>query len=151
MRFKHGLSRTLAACLIMFFMLQTQAQSNAITVIEVFSEHPLDHTYRIPNTHIEFHNFDQPNQAEKLLPVFSNNPDVAEKQFQQWKDSANGKSTMEKMKASYEPYLKAANYGITKIPAIVFDNGKYVIYGTLNVDQAVRDYDHYLRTVGKSQ
>lgn len=125
------------------------AYSSNTTIIEVFTEYPMDHTYRIPKTKITFYNLNQPTQAEKLLPTFSNNPKTAEQQFQQWKNSANGQAMMRQMKDSYTPFLKAASYGLTRTPAIVFDEGKYVIYGTTNVGHAVQDYDDYIKQGGR--
>ncbi len=138
----------LASCIVWISLANT-ASANSVTMIEVFSEIPINHTWRIPNTNITVYDFDQPNRAEKLLPTLSNNQQHAERQFEQWKTSAQGKAAMERMKASYTPYLKAARYGITKIPAIVFDQGKYVIYGTIDVHDAILEYDHYQRTRGQ--
>jgi integrating conjugative element protein (TIGR03757 family) len=43
---------------------------------------------------------------------------------------------------------EALNNGITQYPAIVFD-GKYVVYGTLNVTQALQLYNNYMRGVNQ--
>ena len=39
--------------------------------------------------------------------------------------------------------LLASRYGITKIPAIVFDRGAAVAYGLTDVNQAVQVYQHW--------
>lgn len=148
MKFKSWITSLLAVMVIELSLTNT-VSANSITIVEVFSEIPIHHTWRIPNTKITVYDFDQPNRAEKLLPTLSNNQQHAERQFEQWKSTAQGKAAMEQMKASYTPYLKAARYGITKIPAIVFDQGKYVIYGTIDVHDAIREYDHYQRTRGQ--
>lgn len=142
---------TLLAIYIAWFGLPNTVSANSLTIIEVFSEIPINHTWRIPNTQITVYDFDQPNRAEKLLPTLSNNQQQAERQFEQWKASAQGKVAIERMRTSYAPYLRAARYNITKIPAIVFDKGKYVVYGTIDVHDAIQEYDHYQRTQGQKR
>lgn len=53
---------------------------------------------------------------------------------------------MDKVKQSlqeaYIGHMKAYQYAITRYPAIVFDQGKSVVYGVVNLPQALRIYQN---------
>jgi integrating conjugative element protein (TIGR03757 family) len=121
-----------------------------ITFIDIFTESPVKKrvTY-IPNTHIAYFDFEAPLRVSKKIPVFANNEQKAYQQFQQWKNNAESKKILAELKDSYNAQLRALKYKITKTPAIVFDQGKYVIYGSTDVGRAVRDYDLFKK--GKGQ
>lgn len=44
------------------------------------------------------------------------------------------------LRAAFAGHAKAAEYGITKVPAVVFDRGAAVVYGTADVGAALRLY-----------
>lgn len=115
-----------------------------ITKIEVFVEQPLMVT-GIPNTSITVFDLSRKDAVKATAPQFSKNPEVVEGVAKAWLHSADGKTYIADLKAAYTGHSKMISYGVLKVPAIVFDDGKFVIYGTTDVMQAVEDYDEYIR------
>ncbi|WP_434114207.1 DUF1525 domain-containing protein [Methylocaldum sp. GT1TLB] len=44
------------------------------------------------------------------------------------------------LQAAYEGHARALSYGLTRYPAIVFDRGRAVVYGTADLGEALRYY-----------
>jgi integrating conjugative element protein (TIGR03757 family) len=44
------------------------------------------------------------------------------------------------LRTAYAGHAKAAEYGIEKIPAVVFDGGSSVVYGITDLQEALRIY-----------
>lgn len=116
-----------------------------ITKIEVFVELPLVVT-GIPNTDITVFDLSRKDALKATAPHFPPNPETAQIMAKAWLNSPEGKSYVQNLKAAYAGHSKMIVYGVLKVPAIVFDSGKFVIYGTTDVVQAVKDYDDYMLT-----
>lgn len=114
-----------------------------ITKIEVFVELPLVVT-GIPNTDITVFDLSRKDAVKATAPHFPPNSETAQVMAKAWLNSPEGKSYVQNMKAAYAGHSKMIVYGVLKVPAIVFDSGKFVIYGTTDVLQAVKDYDDYM-------
>lgn len=120
-----------------------------VTKVEVFVEHPLA-INGIPNTDITVFDLSRKDAVKATAPHFPPNPETAQTMAKAWLESSEGKTFVLNLKAAYAGHSKMIAYGVLKIPAIVFDNGKYVVYGTTDVMQAVRDYDDYIKSHKKS-
>ena len=127
---------------LMSFSLSTTAFAQA--TIEVFVDHPLV-TSSIPNAIILVFDLSRVAQLEEDTPDFPPDPMLAQAQAQTWLESSAGKNHLMDLKAAYAGHEKMVNYGLQKIPAIVFENGRFVIYGTTDVATAVKDYDNFLQ------
>lgn len=114
-----------------------------ITKIEVFVELPLVVT-GIPNTDITVFDLSRKDAVKATAPHFPPNSETAQVMAKAWLNSPEGKSYVQNLKAAYAGHSKMIVYGVLKVPAIVFDSGKFVIYGTTDVMQAVKDYDDYM-------
>lgn len=116
----------------------------AQTTIEVFADRHVK-TQEIPNTHIIFYDLSQLKKVQAQSPHFPPNPTESEKLARDWLASPSGKAYIERLKNAYEGHGKMHGYGLLKIPAIVFEKGKYVVYGTTDLSIAVRDFDSYVK------
>lgn len=128
-------------CLMTFsFSTTAFAQST----IEVFVDQPLI-APSIPNAVVVVFDLSRVALLEDDTPDFPPDPMLAQTQAQAWLESSAGKRHLMDLKAAYVGHEKMVNYGLQKIPAIVFNDGKFVVYGTTDIPQAVSDYDHYRR------
>ena len=132
-------------CSVFCIFLASSLTASAQTTIEIFTDAPLM-VPAVPRTIISVFDLSRVDAIKKTAPRFPPDPELAAAQAKAWFASEEGKSYVEKLKNAYESRTKLVAYGVRKIPAIVFDGGKFVIYGTTDVLQAVDDYDHYMRT-----
>jgi integrating conjugative element protein (TIGR03757 family) len=117
----------------------------AQTTIEIFSDSPLM-APTMSNAVVRVFDLSHVAAVKKNLPRFSPDQALATVQAKAWLDSPAGKAHKDDVKAAYAGHAKMIQYGLQKIPAIVFEQGKFVIYGTTDLHQAVADYDQYRRT-----
>ena len=133
---------------LLFVSLDAYAEI-AVTKVEVFVEHPLA-VSGIPNTDITVFDLSRKDAVKATAPHFPPNPETAQTMAKAWLESPEGKAFVLNLKAAYAGHSRMIAYEVLKVPAIVFDKGKYVIYGTTDVMQAVRDYDDYIKSHKKS-
>jgi integrating conjugative element protein (TIGR03757 family) len=133
-------------CFLWYVLAQQSVAQNdrPITDIDIFVAQPLM-VASIPNTHITVFDLSRREILEANTPEFPPDPAIAETMAKTWLDSAAGKAYVRELQAAYVGHSKMITYGVLKIPAIVFDQGKFVIYGTTDVSEAVREYDDYIR------
>lgn len=127
--------------LFLFVAMQASAQ----TKIEIFADGPLVPA-AVANTDVSVFDLSLPSRLDEGTPEFPADPTIAQAQAQAWLASPAGQQHVKALKAAYAGQQKLMAYGIQKIPAIVFDGGRFVIYGTLDLKLAVRDYDDYRST-----
>jgi len=72
-----------------------------------------------------------------LTPALSSDPKAARRQAQQYLKKLDQKSLQTKARKAYQGALKAAQYNVKKVPAIVFNNGESVIFGVLDLKRAL--------------
>lgn len=138
-RQKNIFSLCIAALQGCLFSLTSFAQTN----IEVFVDKPMSVT-NIPNASVAVFDLSLVAEVKKSLPHFSGDQMQATAQAKTWLDSPAGKNHVESVKAAYVSHEKMVHYQLQKIPAIVFDHGQFVIYGTSDLQQAMEDYGRYL-------
>jgi integrating conjugative element protein (TIGR03757 family) len=133
-------------CFLWYVLAQQSVAQNdrPITDIDIFVAQPLV-VASIPNTHITVFDLSRREMLEAKSPEFPPEPLLAEKMAKTWLASEEGKKYLHELQAAYVGHSKMIAYGVLKIPAIVFDKGKFVIYGTTDVSEAVREYDDYIR------
>ena len=142
-RLKHKKKNALFLLSLTVLLLSTTAFAQ--TTIELFVDHSLL-APSIPNAIIVVFDLSRVAALEEDTPDFPPDPMLAQAQAQTWLESSAGKNHLMDLKAAYAGHEKMVNYRLQKIPAIVFNEGKFVVYGTTDIPQAVRDYDHYLST-----
>lgn len=129
---------------LLLLALLVALNAHAQTRIEIFADGQVI-TPPVPNTQVTVFDLSLPSKLDDQAPDFPADPAIAQAQAQTWLASPAGQQHIAVLKAAYAGQQKLMAYGIQKIPAIAFDGGKYVIYGSLDLAQAVRDYDDYIR------
>jgi integrating conjugative element protein (TIGR03757 family) len=83
--------------------------------------------------------------SEKYLPKqLSAEPEVAKQQALDFFNSPQGTEYKQKIVEAHAYKTLLMKYNVQKTPAIVFDNGKAVIYGMSDIDQGLILYRDYL-------
>ena len=112
--------------------------AQAIT-IEVFTHHP-SKVKQISGHQVRTHDLSAPDKVKG--PRFSANATQAEKEAKAWLHSAAGQRHIQELRDAHKGHTQAIKYQLKKVPAVVFEGGKYVVYGTIDVRQALQDYHH---------
>ena len=89
---------------------------------------------------VAVYDLSEPEQIEDRISAhLSNDPLLAQRQAKRILE-ANGQNIMREFAAAYQGNLKAKEYQLTKLPAIVFNHGQSVVYGELNLAKAIYRY-----------
>ncbi len=99
---------------------------------------------KVPGHTLQIYNLSEPQRVRSSIPKFSSDPKTAQRQAKSFMVSAEGQSFRQRMSEAYQGHRIAMVYGLHKLPAVVFEKGKYVVYGTTDVTLALRDYHNYL-------
>ena len=110
--------------------------AHAVTV-EVFTHHP-SQVKKISGHQVQVYDLSAPDRVKS--PQFSSSPARAEKEAKAWLQSQAGQRHIEQLKAAHQGHTKAIKYQLMKVPAVVFEHGKYVVYGTTDVRKALQNY-----------
>lgn len=112
--------------------------------IQVFTDttHPVNASGITTATHLEYYNLDQLNLLLRKmnLTIHGENKEIAEAQAK-------------KMMQEYKPEIYyavlgiklARKYNINEIPATVFDQGKYIVFGQTVLQKSIQDYKQWLK------
>lgn len=129
----------------LIFLLLVSSGVIAQTMIEVFADEPVN-VPSISNAVIRVFDLSRVEKVRESAPHFSGDPVKAEMEAIVWLGSPEGKQHMDSLQAAYAGHINMMGYGLQKIPAIVFEKGKFVIYGTTDVVLAIKDYQEFIRT-----
>lgn len=125
------------------FSLYSQTAS-AQAVIEVFVDQAIN-VPTIPNVSVVVFDLSRVAELKKKLPRFPPDQSLAMTEAKSWMASPAGKMYAANLQAAYAGREIMMKYGIQKIPAVAFDRGQFVVYGTTDILQAIADYDHFQR------
>lgn len=101
----------------------------AQTVIYTTAQHPVSP----PEPDVLVQVLEDINRLEQsLFPVLSDNPVQAEQQIRLQMQQPDWREHEARLTRAYQTLLDAQAIGITKTPAIVFDD-KFVVYGTTDI------------------
>jgi integrating conjugative element protein (TIGR03757 family) len=135
MKFMNKCSVFVAALIITY---NTQAQ----TAIELFTDAPTL-IAPISGSRVEIVHYDL-SEVDRLkrtsLPVLPPNKDEAMRIATAFFNSPEGEAFKREMMVAGRGQKKLFEYQLKKIPAVVFDHGKYVVYGTTDVATARQMY-----------
>lgn len=128
--------RSLLAVCLVYMSTTVDAQ----ILVDVFHRGEITKEIRLPEATIRLHNLNSPNEINRQLPRFAGAPAQAEKAAGNWVQSDEGKAFTEALRAAYNAHMLARKYKLKKAPAIVFDSGKYVVYGSTDIRHALLLY-----------
>lgn len=124
-------------------MWTTSVHANTLTV-EAFH----DQTTRLLNVqmaeriaNVTVYDLSAPERFEKALSEgLSSDPAEAERQAKE-RIVKRGHVIQQELMQAYEGSLKAMQYNVEKVPAVVFNAGQYIIYGVSDIDKAIKLYN----------
>ena len=126
----------LALCLLA----SASASAQSALHVEVFSDVAISPD-NLPGATITYYNLNEPELVKaRYLPTLP--PDItrAESVFRSFLHSPKGAEFKTDMRRAYRGHQQMVRYQLEKIPAIVFEDGRYVIYGILDVHEAMVIY-----------
>lgn len=126
--------------LLMTFLICMSAMVNAQVQVDVFHWGDIKKDSRLPAATIRLFNLNAPTEINRQLPRFTGAQAQAEKAAGDWVTSSEGKVFTEALRSAYDGHMLARKYKLQKAPAIVFDSGKYVVYGTTDIRHALLLY-----------
>lgn len=114
--------------------------------IEVFGDQTPTSIPRIPGAEIAVYDLSLVDMFKQNRPSFphNNNPEQAERKAMAWYNSPAGQAYRESLIQATRPLQRMGQLRVTKVPAIVF-NERYVVYGTLDIAQAWRDFNEHVQ------
>ena len=99
-----------------------------------------------PQSEVTVFDLSAPEKLKRsMLPTFAADPEQAEKSARAFLASSAGKSFQQQLIQSYTVQIRLSKYQLAKIPAVVFENGTYVIYGTTDLALAMERYQNFIR------
>lgn len=111
---------------LLTYLLTTVPAALAQTVIYTTAQHPVKN----PEPGVLVYRLDNVTQLEQsLFPGLSGNPQLAEQQARRIMQQPDWKVREAQLTGAYQSLITAWSAGITKTPAVVFDD-HYVVYGT---------------------
>jgi integrating conjugative element protein (TIGR03757 family) len=137
------------SCLLIFFSVSTQASSIRIDLFVEKTE-SID---SIPGVELIIHDLSAPDTLHRqyLPSALSADPATAKVQAQAFFSSPRGREYTSRLQAAYAHKGLMMRYNIQKIPAMVFDGGKAVIYGSTNIEMGIQLYQGYLKKMGEQE
>jgi len=109
--------------------------------IEVFTSgrHPISSAASIP-VPVQIYDLNAPDKLEEELSAdLPPDPEQA-KTIALKRLNTLGAELADMVDQAYEGVTKAMSYELTKIPAVVFDDGASVIYGISDINEAIKHY-----------
>lgn len=117
-----------------FSALCLSASASAGTVIYTDSSNPVNS----PSPDVPVVYLDAPERVQTdIFGALPANPALAEKQARDVMNSTAFTSQQQVLASAYQGLMKAWSLGLTKYPAVVFDD-KWVVYGTTDVSVAMQ-------------
>lgn len=124
--------------------LSSTAQANTLFVEAFYDKDTrivnVEMAERVAN--VKTYDLSAPEKFEDALSEgLSSDPAIAQKQAKQ-RIEQRGNQIQKQLQTAYEGALKAMQYNIDKLPAIVFNKGQHVVYGVNDVNKAVSLYNN---------
>lgn len=133
--------------LLLFSLLLLSCISNsgfAQTQIEVFTDVPVQLGH-IPGIEVIHYDLSDPEKVKKrFLPALPPDVDRATQILNTFLASAEGAEFKKAIREAYRGHEKMVGYQLEKIPAVVFEQGKYVVYGITDISKAAALYRAHL-------
>lgn len=130
-----SMASNLFSILVVFSVVAFQA-AQAQTQIEIFSDVALP-VENVSDVNLIYYDLSEPERVKtKYLPVLPPDVDRATQIMKEYLTSAEGLEFQKVIKEAYRGHQKMVAYQLEKIPAVVFDQGQYVVYGITDVNKA---------------
>ena len=109
--------------------------------LEVFTDTPINMPVT-PGFNVVVYDLNAPKRYEtdRSVTITGRSVKEAESKGMDWFRTLDKKKLSKVSQQAFLPLAKAAEYQLPKYPAIVFEEGLYAVYGTLDIQRAIRDY-----------
>lgn len=127
---------------ILIALLMISSPVYAAPQIEVFlgQEQQLKNVKSVKGYSVKVFDLTLASKIEDRISInLSDDPAIAQRQAMKLLQK-NGKNIMHEFAIAHKGTIKANGYKITKLPAITFEQGKYVVYGVNDVMKALKIY-----------
>ena len=111
--------------------------------VEVFLDGNVN-PVQLPGIEVVVYDLDEVTRFKNQAKTFRG--EDAEAQARRFIESPAFDAYQNELKRVYTPIMKMVEYQLMKVPAVVFEEGRYVVYGTTDVRQALQDYRNFLAT-----
>lgn len=129
-------------------MLCCAAHAQQPVHVEVFSDRWVE-LPAIAGLSVTQYDLSAPDKVKRSHPTkFSADPAIAKQEAHAYFRTPEGQAYITKMREAHKGKIKSIEYRLEKFPAIVFERGKYVVYGITDLSQAVILYDKHKRGEG---
>ncbi|PUA30392.1 MAG: integrating conjugative element protein [Cellvibrio sp. 79] len=113
---------------------------HAQTQIEVFTDTPTA-LGNVSGIEVIHYDLSIPERIkEKYLPALPGDIDRAKKIMKTYLASVQGMEFQKAIREAYRGHEKMVQYQLEKIPAVVFNQGQYVVYGITDIQRALALY-----------
>jgi len=140
------------SAVVLVFVLATSSFSAAntppLTKIEIFTDHDYPVTAQ-GHLNIDIYHLDTPGRIERSLSVGLPADLITAKRIATQRVREIGAAQAGDLKQVFQGLLKARKYQLDRLPAIVFDGGRVVVYGVTDLDAAHFHYRQWHRAQGR--
>lgn len=120
------------------------------TKIEVFTDRDYPVTAH-GHLSVDIYRLDVPGRIEHALSTGLPADPVSAKQIAVQRVRQIDSSRTEDLKWTFEGLIKARQYRLDRLPAIVFDGGRTVVYGVMDLEAALSHYRQWHQAQGRGQ
>jgi integrating conjugative element protein (TIGR03757 family) len=115
--------------------------------VEVFSDRWID-LPPIAGLSVTLYDLSAPEKVKRAHPMkFSADPAAAKQEAHAYFQTTDGRAYIAKMREAHQGKIQSIKYRLEKFPAVVFERGKYVVYGITDLSQAVILYDKHVAAI----
>lgn len=130
---------------VLFLGVSVSASAQPALNVEVFSDSAVS-PHDLPGVTLTYYNLNELELVKaRYLPTLPPDPARAQSLFHSFLNSEKGAKFTSEMRRAYKGHQQMVRYQLEKVPAIVFDDGRYVIYGLLDVREALVIYRAAMR------
>lgn len=131
-----------------FMLASSAALSEPLKTVHVFSDDPV-RVPHLPSIEITVYDLSEASYHKKNpLVIPARTVEEAQSIAKRIEGSPQYQQHIETIKQAYKPYQIMGEIGISRLPAIVFNKGTHVIYGTTDIAVAIDDYYAFIRKAG---
>lgn len=135
--------KRLTGLLLFMLCFDVNAQQFDIKKIEVFSDGMVQ-VPRLSGVEIIVYDLNEITEINKPVHFDGGSLDRSKAMLNQWLASEDYKLYLKQRRYVMQPLVLMSKYGVSKIPAIVFNSGEFAVYGTTDVNMSIKDIQHLM-------
>lgn len=128
----------------------SEADTLSPTQIEVFTDRDFPVTAQ-GQLNVDIYRLDTPGHIEQALSTGLPADPITAKRLATERVRKLASSQPKDLKQAFEGLIKARQYRLDRLPAIVFDGGRAVVYGVTDLEAALSHYRQWRQALGRGQ